>query len=151
MADIAHRIGIKSTPEVVYKALATREGVAGWWTEDTTGESRVGSALRVRFTSGGTEIGDMKMKVLQLCPAELVRWEVAAGPVEWIGTTIRFQLKQEGEYCIVLFSHEGWKERVEFMHHCGTKWAIFLMSLKALVETGQGLPSPHDVKIDNWN
>ncbi|MBH1965210.1 MAG: SRPBCC domain-containing protein [Comamonadaceae bacterium] len=151
MADIAHRIGIKSTPEAVYKALATREGVAGWWTENTTGESCVGSALRLRFTSDGTEIGDMQMKVLQLRPAELVLWEVVAGPAEWIGTTIRFELKQEGEYCIVLFTHEDWKERVEFMHHCGTKWAIFMMSLKALVETGKGLPSPHDVKIDNWN
>ena len=37
------------------------------------------------------------------------------------------------------------------MHHCSTKWAIFLMSLKALVETGKGQPNPADVKIDNWN
>lgn len=37
------------------------------------------------------------------------------------------------------------------MHHCSTKWAIFLMSLKAYLETGAGQPSPHDVKIDNWN
>ncbi len=151
MMDIAHRVGIRSTPDAVFKALATREGVAGWWTEDTTGESQVGRALRVRFMSGGVQIGDMEMKVLELRAAELVLWEVVAGPAEWIGTTIRFELKQEGEYCIVLFSHEGWKERIEFMHHCSTKWAIFMMSLKALVETGKGQPSPHDVKIDNWN
>jgi hypothetical protein len=37
------------------------------------------------------------------------------------------------------------------MHHCSTKWAIFLMSLKAFVETGKGAPSPDDVKIDSWN
>jgi len=37
------------------------------------------------------------------------------------------------------------------MHHCSTKWALFLMSLKSLVENGQGAPHPHDVKIDNWN
>jgi hypothetical protein len=37
------------------------------------------------------------------------------------------------------------------MHHCSTKWAVFLMSLKALVETGNGTPAPGDVKIDNWN
>lgn len=151
MADIVHRVGIRSTPDAVYKALATRQGVAGWWTDDTTGESRVGGTLRVRFTSGGVEIGDMTMKLVELRPAELVLWEVASGPAEWLGTTIRFELKQEDEHCIVLFSHEGWEERVEFMHHCSTKWAIFLMSLKSLVETGKGLPSPHDTKIDNWN
>jgi hypothetical protein len=31
------------------------------------------------------------------------------------------------------------------------KWATFLLSLKELVETGHGKPSPHDLKIDNWN
>ena len=52
---------------------------------------------------------------------------------------------------IVLFSHVGWKEPVEFMHHCSTKWATFLMSLKKLLETGKGEPAPHDVKISNWH
>lgn len=151
MVDIVHRVGVRAARDEVYKALATCEGVAGWWTADTTGDSRIGSTLRVRFTAGGVEIGDMQMKVRQLDPGERVLWEVIAGPEEWIGTTIRFDLQQEDEYCIVLFSHEGWAERNEFMHHCSTKWAIFLMSLKALVETGTGQPSPHDVKIDNWN
>jgi hypothetical protein len=58
---------------------------------------------------------------------------------------------QDGDYTIVLFKHEDWKEPVEFMHHCSTKWAIFLLSLKELVETGKGSPFPDDVKIDNWN
>ena len=26
------------------------------------------------------------------------------------------------------------------MHHCSTKWATFLVSLKSLVETGTGSP-----------
>ena len=34
MVDIPHRVGIKSSPDAVSKALAIREGVAGWWTED---------------------------------------------------------------------------------------------------------------------
>jgi hypothetical protein len=40
---------------------------------------------------------------------------------------------------------------MEFMLHCSTKWAVFLMSLKSLLETGTGAPDPRDVKIDNWN
>jgi hypothetical protein len=31
------------------------------------------------------------------------------------------------------------------------KWATFLLSLRALLETGKGKPSPDDLKIDNWN
>jgi hypothetical protein len=36
------------------------------------------------------------------------------------------------------------------MDHCGTKWAVFLMSLKQFVETGSGSPNPRDVQISNW-
>ncbi len=93
----------------------------------------------------------MEMQLEQLIPGELVLWKFLAGPAEWIGTHARFALKQEGDHCIVLFTHEGWKERVEFTSHCSTKWAVFLMSLKALLETGKGQPNPHDVRIDNWN
>jgi hypothetical protein len=80
-----------------------------------------------------------------------VIWQVVEGPAEWIGTEISFDLKQEDDYAIVLFNHQGWNEPVEFMHHCSTKWAIFLMSLKSLVETGKGNPSPDDVRIGNWH
>ncbi|MBX3652405.1 MAG: SRPBCC domain-containing protein [Burkholderiales bacterium] len=151
--DILHRVGIKAAPEKVYQALATREGLAGWWTRDTEGDgSRSGGALKFRFHNpAGAEIGSFDMKVLELKPAGRVSWQVTGGPEEWIGSTIEWSLKQEDDYTIVLFRHSGWKEAVEFMHHCSTKWALFLMSLKALVETGTGAPSPHDVKIDNWN
>lgn len=151
MVDILNRVGIKAPLGEVYKALATREGVAGWWTNYTQGEGKVGGTLQFRFRDGDVEIGGVEVKVLELQPAELVLWQVVDGPAEWIGTQIRFELKQDGEYVIVLFKHEGWKEPVEFMHHCSTKWAIFLMSLKSLAETGKGNPNPDDIKIDNWN
>jgi uncharacterized protein YndB with AHSA1/START domain len=151
MPDISHRIGIRAGADTVYAALATREGVAGWWSTDTTGDSTEGGALRVRFTKEGIEIGDMTMTIRALQPETLVLWEVTAGPPEWIGTTIRFALKQEGPQCIVLFGHSGWAEQNEFLHHCSMKWATFLLSLRSLVETGNGLPSPQDLKIDNWN
>ena len=46
---------------------------------------------------------------------------------------------------------EGWAEPVEFLSHCSTKWAVFLLSLKALIETGTGSPSPDDVAISDWH
>jgi uncharacterized protein YndB with AHSA1/START domain len=146
MPDILHRVGIKSSPEDVYKALTTREGLAAWWTNNTQGESEVGGVLQFRFGNGGFD-----MKVLELDPAKRVLWQVVDGPKEWIGTKVSWELRQESDYAIVLFKHEDWKEPVEFMHHCSTKWGLFLMSLKSLVETGKGAPDPNDVKIDNWN
>lgn len=147
MVDILHRVGIKSPVAEVYSALTTPEGLADWWTTDTRGKgSDIGGVLQFRFAAGGFD-----MKVLELDPGKRVLWEAVDGPEEWIGTHVRWDLEQVDDYTVILFKHEGWKEPVEFMHHCSTKWAVFLMSLKSLVETGKGAPDPHDVKIDNWN
>ena len=147
MADILHRVGIKSSLDEVYKALTTREGLAAWWTNNTQGEGKVGGALNFRFSAGGVEIGGFDMKVLELHPAKRVLWQVVDGPADWIGTKVSFDLKQGGDYAIVLFKHQGWKEPVEFMHHCSTKWATYLMSLKSLLETGKGTPNPNETHI----
>ena len=147
MVDILHRIGVRTaTPEKVYDALTTVEGLAGWRTDDTKGDGEVGGGLAFRFPVGGFD-----MEVVELRPSERVTWRVVGGPEEWIGTTVEWDLRHEGDHTIVLFAHRGWAEPVEFMHHCSTKWAVFLLSLKQLVETGQGAPDPDDVKIDNWN
>ena len=147
MVDILHKVGIEAaTVDQVYAALATVDGLSGWWASDTQGDSEIGGVVQFRFGPGGIDT-----KVVELQPAGRVLWEVVDGPAEWIGTTIGFDLKQDGDYVSVLFKHQGWKEPVEFMHHCSTKWALFLMSLKSLVETGKGQPSPNDIKIDNWN
>ena len=147
MADILHRIGVEqASPEQVYDALTTIDGLSGWWTEDTAGKTDVGGVIEFRFPPGGFD-----MKVTQLDPHRLVRWDVVDGPPEWIGTTIQWDIHQDGDYTILLFKHEGWREQVEFMNHCSTKWASYLLSLKSLVETGRGAPAPDDVQISDWH
>jgi uncharacterized protein YndB with AHSA1/START domain len=147
MADILHRIGVEqSSPQQVYDALTTLDGLSGWWTEQTHGDTDLGGVIEFRFGPGGFD-----MKVAQLDPGRLVRWDVVGGPEEWIGTSVQWDLRQDGDYTIVLFKHEGWREPVEFMHHCSTKWATFLMSLKSLLETGTGQPEPDDVEISDWH
>jgi hypothetical protein len=147
MVDILHRVGAVGALDDVYKAVATREGLAAWWTTDTTGESEVGGKLLFRFG----DLGGFDMEVLELDPSGHVRWRVTDGPDEWIGTEIDWRFDQRNEYTVVNFKHEGWREPVEFMHHCSTKWATYLMSLKELVETGRGRPSPDDVLISDWH
>ena len=149
MADIIHRVGIKAPVADVFAAVSTVDGVAGWWTKETTG---AGNTIDVRFLSpSGQEIGGMAMEVTAVEPNRKVQWRFKTGPEEWIGTDATFDLKQDGEYTILLFGHRNWREPVEFMSHCSMKWATFMLSLKELVETGRGKPSPNDIKIDNWN
>jgi uncharacterized protein YndB with AHSA1/START domain len=144
--DILHKVGIKSSSlEKVYAALTTIEGLAGWWTTRTEGETGVGGVIRFRFGAGGFD-----MKVLELQPARRVLWQVVDGPAEWIGTKVSWDLRQEGDWSLILFKHQGWQEPVDFMHHCSTKWAVFLISLKALLETGTGAPHPNEHTLDCW-
>jgi uncharacterized protein YndB with AHSA1/START domain len=146
MPDILHKVGIRSTsPDDVYKALTTVDGLSGWWTTNTRGENKVGGVLQFRFGAGGFD-----MKVLELDPARRVLWQVVDGPEEWIGTKVDFDLDQRDDWTIILFKHEGWRQPVEFMHHCSTKWAVFLLSLKSLLETGKGTAWPNEIKLDSW-
>jgi uncharacterized protein YndB with AHSA1/START domain len=146
MPDILHKVGIRSRSiDDVYQSLATVDGLSHWWTRDTKGESKVGGSLEFRFGNGGFD-----MKVLDLQPDTRVLWQVIDGPEEWLGTKISFDLMQNGDWVVVLFKHQGWKEPAEFMHHCSTKWAVFLLSLKSLLETGKGAPWPNEIKLDSW-
>jgi hypothetical protein len=77
------------------------------------------------------------MKVLKADPSGRVCSEIVEGPEEWVGTKIGWQIRQEGDCTLVLFKHEGWREPVELMHLCSTKWAMFLLSLRSLVETSK--------------
>ncbi len=152
MVDIIHRVGIKAPVSKVFAALSTVEGVSGWWTRDTTGESKPGGRMSVRFRSPtGAEIGKMEFELAKLDPNREVRCSFTSGPEEWLGTEVTFNLSQEGEQTLIVFGHRNWREAVDFMAHCSMKWATFLLSLRDLVETGQGKPAPEDVKIDNWN
>ncbi|MEU5875755.1 SRPBCC domain-containing protein [Glycomyces sp. NPDC047369] len=146
MVDILHRIAAEDrTADDVYRALATIDGLRGWWTEETAGTTETGGVIAFRFPDGGFD-----MRVVESEPGRRVLWEVVGGTPEWIGTRVHWDLRDEDGWAIVLFKHEGWAEPIEFMHHCSTKWAVFLLSLKTLVEQGKGDPAPRDVKNDNW-
>jgi len=145
MEEIIHRVGIACSPNEVFDALTTDEGLSRWWTTDTTGAGDVGSVIEFRFNGMGPDF-----EVVELQTDSLVRWRHSGEmPGAWIGTEVSFQLKSDGSQTHVLFKHSNWKERSDFMGHCSTKWAVFLLSLKEAIETGEGKPFPNDIHIDH--
>ncbi len=152
MPNIIHRVGIKGPVANVYEALSTIDGLSGWWTRATTGDSKVGGIITFRFhDTSGADIGGFDMAVLELAPDRTVRWRVEDGPPEWVGTGIDFHLVRQDDFTIVMFGHRNWREEGAFMAHCSTKWATFLLSLRDRVETGRGRPAPDDVRIGDWH
>ena len=145
MNNITHRIGIKAPADKIYKLLTTDSGLSQWWTNDVSGAAGVGSIIKFRFNGGGPDF-----KITTLIPNKVVRWKHSGHvPEAWAGTEILFELSHQGEQTFVRFTHSCWKEPTDFMAHCSMKWAVFMLSLKDLVETGKGQPFPEDVQIDH--
>jgi hypothetical protein len=138
MADILHRVGINAPADKVFEALSSIEGLRHWWVGETSGGTAIGNTI---------DFGFCQMEVVESKLGSLVHWKCTKGPNEWIWTEVFFRLEWKRDQTFVIFKHANWKEPVEFMHHCSTKWATFLLSLKNYLETGHGHPTPNDLKI----
>lgn len=144
MAEIRHRVGINGSADAIYRLLTTDEGLARWWTTDTRGAGEPGSVIHFRFGDDGP-----RFEVVELVADRLVRWRHRGElPEAWMGTEVRFRIEAEEKQTFVNFSHANWRLADDFLAHCSTKWAMFMMSLKAAIETGRGQPFPDDVHID---
>jgi uncharacterized protein YndB with AHSA1/START domain len=139
METIRHRVGITAPISDVYEAVATPDGVAGWWTREVQGDTKEGGELSVGF--GGPEPAAV-FELVELNDPSRVVWGCRQGPDEWLGTTVEFDLREDDGETIVVFSHAGWRQPVEYMHHCSTSWGYFLLSLKHGLEGGQATPWP---------
>ncbi|HVN97851.1 MAG TPA: SRPBCC domain-containing protein [Syntrophorhabdaceae bacterium] len=144
---IHHEVGIKASLKAVYQALTDTKKLAGWWTRDTRGSgSKVGDVLEFRF-------GDFlqKFEVVELMPGRLVRWKADKKETveEWIGTEVAFHLNPDEKQVYVHFVHSGWRSDSGLLPHCSTKWAVFMLSLKDLLEKGKAHPYPKDVQINH--
>jgi len=138
MPDILHRVGIDAKPEKVFETLTTLEGNRRWWDSNATGDAQKGGVLT---------FFNHDFKVTETKPNKLVKWKCVRGSKEWLNTEIIFDLAWKQDQTFVLFAHAGWKEPIELMHHCCTKWAVFLLSLKDYVEKGKGHPAPDDIQV----
>jgi uncharacterized protein YndB with AHSA1/START domain len=147
MTDIRHHVGIAAPAGDVYDALATVDGLSRWWTRDVRGDAAGGGRLAFHF---GSDDASAVMEVVEQAPDATVVWRCVDGPDEWVDTTLRFELQPGPEETGVRFTHADWREPVDFLHHCSTKWAYFLLSLKAELEHGAGTPHPDDAPISSW-
>jgi uncharacterized protein YndB with AHSA1/START domain len=146
MAEIRHRVGITAPQTAVYERFATKDGLVSWWTEDVRGRSAPGDKLTFTFGSSDRSV---TMEVIELTPNERVVWRCVEGPEQWVDGLLTFDVRAGDDETVLLFTHEGWREPDEFMHHCSTKWASFLIGLKIGMETGQTRAFPYDEKINH--
>jgi len=143
---INHQVGIKATPENVCKALTDTEKLAQWWTTDTRGSgAKVGDTIEFWFPGGFCQKFDVK----ELEPGKRVVWKSpkGQGADEWEDTEVAFDLSTDEKQTFIQFRHSGWRESTAFQGHCSMRWAVFLLSLKEVLERGKGRPIPYDLEV----
>jgi uncharacterized protein YndB with AHSA1/START domain len=134
------KIRFRSTPDQVYRAVATKRGIAGWWTHLIEGAPSKLGKIAVRFDGMNQRVD---LKVERLLPVTEVAWRClrhSAFP-EWRGTRIIFRLTESSRgTCELDFTHEGLTPQLACYEEISAGWNYFLRSLTAYAETGEGTP-----------
>jgi hypothetical protein len=138
VATILLRVPVEADAGSTYKALSTGEGVNSWWSNHSEGPDGVGSIMKVGFPdvpmTFDFEVGEER-------PNERVAWRCLAGPPEWIGTDISFDIQTDDDgNNSVLFAHDGWKTTEDSFPFIAYSWAQILPRLKELAEKGRAEP-----------
>jgi uncharacterized protein YndB with AHSA1/START domain len=136
MYCIKHLIHINVESENVYNALTTIDGLSNWWTNLTSGLSKLNGIIEFRFN----EPYFMRMKVIELEKNKKVLWQCIEAEKDWIGTLISFELESQGNKTILRFKHDAWPTHSDFFAHCNLSWAKYLISLRDYLQTGKGRP-----------
>jgi uncharacterized protein YndB with AHSA1/START domain len=128
---------IAAPPDAVYAALATTEGVAGWWTTKNETTGTVGDTNRYWFP-GAPMSWDLRVEEAR--PAGSVAWHCVGGPPAWIGTDIRWTLSPTEGGTLVVFDHTGFAEVDAEYRTVTLGWAQMVLHLKKNLETGEPTP-----------
>jgi uncharacterized protein YndB with AHSA1/START domain len=138
MASILLRVPIDADRDSIFDALATSAGVRGWWNNHTEGPSGLDSTMSVSFPDAPMPF---EFRVTDQSPGRRVAWRCVAGPPEWIGTDLSFEIQQGDDGSTsVLFTHGGWETTEESFPFIAYSWAQILPRLKNLAESGQAKP-----------
>lgn len=138
MSEIVQELAIEATPENVFYALTTSDGISGWWSNHVAAKPAVGSVTRVRFENGGA----FHLEITELEFGKKVHWSVRLSPHDWEGSTITWDLTPISKGTRLLFGQHNLfvgptGYRIEETH---AGWEYFLLSLKSYLETGKGTP-----------
>jgi uncharacterized protein YndB with AHSA1/START domain len=137
MPDIAMQVDLGASPDVVYRALTTSDGVAGWWTTRNETHGTVGQVDRMWFPDAPMA---WELRVDEAVPGKLLARHCVGGPPPWIGTDVRFTLEAADGGTRVVFDHTGFAALDEHFRIVTMGWAQMLLRLKRYAESGEPAP-----------
>ncbi|MEQ9403732.1 MAG: SRPBCC domain-containing protein [Cyclobacteriaceae bacterium] len=131
-------ITVRGSEEKVFDAINC--SLSLWWGKTSNPVLKVGNEFKTSFGKAY-----WKFRVTEYKPYKRIVWECIDGQPEfeheWVGTTIRWDIKSQGDGTLLSFTHVGLTPDFDCYNVCAPTWDHFLAnSLTQFVETGKGLP-----------
>jgi uncharacterized protein YndB with AHSA1/START domain len=138
MDTILHVVDVARGPADVYTAIATRAGLASWWTTKVEADESVGGEIRFGFVP---DVFNPRMRIDVLDEPSAVAWTCVGGAEGWTGASVRFDLREHESGTRVTF-RQGYGEPLddEAFGVFNFNWGYYLESLRLLLTTGTGQP-----------
>ena len=138
--DIVHGIEIHADPKAVFDTIATRSGLAAFWTPDVQGDDAQGGELTFGFSGPPVRL---PIRVARLEPSTQIAWECPGGFPYWEGTNVTWSVEPSEHGAKVIFRHTGFSDdQPEYdFGSVALTWGLIVSRLKEVVESG-GAPNP---------
>ncbi|MDH4111594.1 MAG: SRPBCC domain-containing protein [Actinomycetota bacterium] len=138
--DIVLGIEVYAEPKAVYDTVATRSGLASFWTPEVEGEEHEGGELTFGFAQAPARL---PVQVTTLNAPQGIEWSVPAGWPAWEGTAITWSFDASEHGTKVTFRHTGFADEMPDYDFgsIALTWATVASRLKDVVESG-GAPNP---------
>jgi uncharacterized protein YndB with AHSA1/START domain len=140
--DIFHDFPIFVSPDRVFEAVSTPDGVDRWWTKSSSGQQSLGAEWELHFGPGY----DWKATVTKCDPGHGFELELTEADPDWKGARIGFRLDPGENRTRVRFHHLGWPQANEHYRISCYCWAMYLRILKRWLEHGETVP--YDERLD---
>lgn len=138
--DFTTTILVDESPEAVFNAI---NNVSGWWQGEIEGNS---TKLNDEFTYRMLDFHFSKQKIVEIIPNKKVVWLITESRLnftkdksEWTGTTISFEITEQGNKTQLRFTHVGLNPEIECYGACSNAWGqLVQQSVFSLITTGKG-------------
>lgn len=149
--DFTTTILVDATPRKVFDAV---NNVRGWWSENIDGQTDKPDS---EFLYHYQDVHRSQIKVAEFILDKKIVWHVldnyfkfTKDKTEWKDTNIIFDISQQDGKTQLKFTHEGLVPDYECYQICHDAWTHYIQtSLKELITTGKGKPTPKDVEEQN--
>lgn len=142
--ETRHFIGVNATKEKIFNAISTPQGLQKWWSTNANGIVKEGETLSLIFN----ELTTLNFKYQEIKPNRKLILTCFDSFKSWNKTQLVFELEEkEGQIFLTLIHGKINEDDIESLTYFSSKWTIYLLSLKQLLETGKGTPYPNELKL----